>query len=116
VPVRLAGEAPGGFWDGLAAQVEANGFVDVDGDPFDGAAGEAVGRVAGMVVGNGGAVVAADAEALTSDLEAAWLGLDPGLAELVVSVIERRDVGGYTGGLFAVLIERGGQDEVVAGR
>ena len=26
-PVRLAGEAPEGFWDGLAAQVEANGFV-----------------------------------------------------------------------------------------
>ena len=63
------------------------------------------GHGTGVVVGDGFAAVATDAQALAGDGELAGLGLDPALADLVVAVVEGQDAGGDAGGLLAVLVE-----------
>ena len=74
------------------------------------------GAVAGVVVGDAGAAVAADAEALAGDHELAGLGLDPALADLRVAVPERQHAGRDAGRILAGLVERRRQDQVLAGR
>ena len=74
------------------------------------------GPLAGVVVGDRLAAVAADAEALAGDHELAGLGLDAALADLLVAVVEREGAGRDAGRVLAVLVEGGRQDQVLAGR
>jgi hypothetical protein len=43
-----------------------------------------------------------------------WVLIRP-LADLLLAVVERQDPGGHAGGILAVLVERGGHDEVLPG-
>src|ERR1700689_5114370 len=63
--------------------------ADVDRDPVDGAAGERVRRLAGVVAGDRLARVTAHVEAGAGDGERAELGSDRALADLAVTVIQR---------------------------
>ena len=64
------------------------------------------GCVARVVLGDAGAAVAPDAEALAGDHELAGLGLDAALADLGLAVPEREHPGGDAGRVLAVLVER----------
>src|SRR6478735_7685958 len=79
---------------GLALEVDIGLAADIDRDPFDGAAGEAVGTLAGVVMSDGITDITTDGETLTGDHEAARLGLDATLTDLLLSVVEREDAGG----------------------
>src|SRR5215472_14183626 len=112
-PVAARWSLAGQHGGGLALEVEVGFAADVHGDPLNGATGEPVRVLAGVVVGNGRAAIAADAQALAGELEVAGLGLDPALADLAVTVVQGQDAGGYAGRVLAVLVERRGQDEVL---
>src|SRR5215475_10992838 len=105
----LAGEHRGR----LALEVPVRLAADVDRHPLDGAAGESVGAFARVVAGDRRAAVPADAQALTGQLEVAGLVPDPSLADLAVAVVQGQHAGGDTGGIFTVLVERCGQDQVL---
>src|SRR5215813_11415153 len=108
----LAGEHGGR----LAFQIEVGLAADVDRYPLDGAAGEPVGPFTRVVAGDRRRAVAADAQALTGQLEVAGLVPDPPFADLVVAVVQGQRAGGDARGIFAVLVERCGQDQVLPGR
>src|SRR5215467_3661104 len=108
----LAGEHGGR----LALQVEVGLAADVDRDPLDGAAGEPVGPFARVVAGDRRGAVAADAQALPGQLEVTGLVPDPPLADLAVPVVQGQHAGGDARGIFAVLVEGCGQEQVLPGR
>src|SRR3954462_10459469 len=99
----------------LTLEVEVRLATDVDGDANDDAAGEVPRQFAGVVVGDAGATVASDAEALAGDHELAGLGLDAAFADLGVVVPERPRPGGDTGRVLSILFERSGEDHVFTG-
>src|SRR4051794_1263586 len=107
---------PGHHGDRFAFEVDVGLATDVDGDAVDGAAGERPWRAAGVVVGDGVAAVASDAQAFATDRELARLGLDLALADLHVAVEERQRADGHAGRVVALLLERRGQDQALAGR
>jgi len=72
---------------GLAFQVHVQLAADVDRDPSEGAAGERVRLLAGVVAGD-------------------RLGLDPALADLLIPVVQGQDAGGDSGRIFAILTRR----------
>src|SRR4051794_24716902 len=96
--------------DSLALEVHVWLAADVDGDAVDRAAGERIRLLARVVLGDGITAVAADAQALAGDCELAGLGLDARRADRYVAVIERQGAGRHSGRIFAVLLERRGQD------
>src|SRR4051794_12250049 len=102
--------------DGLALEVDVRLAADVDRDAVDRAAGEAVRRGARVVVRDGVAAVASDAQAVAGERELARLGLDPALADLLVAVEERQRADRHAGRILSVLLEGGGEDQVLAGR
>src|SRR5215475_1596731 len=107
----LAGEHRGR----LALEVEVRLAADVDRDPLDGAAGEPVGPLARVIAGDRRAAVATDAQALPGQLEVAGLVPDPPFADLAVAVVQGQHAGGDARGIFAVLVEGCGQDQVLPG-
>src|SRR5258708_5899197 len=88
--------------------------ADIDRDAIDLAPGEAPGHLARVVGSDAGAAVATDAETLPCNHELAGLRLDRALAYLRVSVPEREESLGYAGRVLAALVERGGEDQVLA--
>src|SRR3954451_13835753 len=101
---------------GLALQVHVRLGADVDGDAGDRAAREPVRRGAGVVVGDGVAAVASDAQPLAADRELARLRLDLALADFDVAVEQRQRAGRHAGRILARLLERGGEDQLLPGR
>ena len=106
----LAHEHQGGFPLKILVRLAA----DVDRDPVNGAAGEPVGRRARIVLGDGLARVFPHVQAASGDREGAELGLDPGLAYLAVRVIDRQHSRRAVG-FLALLVERGGEQQFLAG-
>src|SRR4051795_6161069 len=100
----------------LALQVHVWLAADVDGDAVERAAREPVRRGAGVVVGDGVAAVASDAQPLAADRELARLRLDLALADPDVPVEQRQRAGRHAGRILARLLERGGQDQLLPGR
>src|SRR3954453_14247624 len=90
---------------GLALEVDVGLSADIDRDPFDGAAREAVGALPRVVQGHRVADVSPDGETFAGDHVATWLGLDASLADLCLSVVEREDAGGHRGRILSVLLE-----------
>src|SRR3954462_2226047 len=76
--------------DGFALQVDVRFAADVDRDAVDRATGERVRRGARVIIGDGVAAVAPDAQTFAADRELARLGLDAALADLDVAVEERQ--------------------------
>src|SRR3954447_27000525 len=101
---------------GLALQVHVWLAADVDGDAVERAAREPVRRGAGVVVGDGVAAVASHAQALAADRELTRLGLDAALADLDVAVVERQRADRHAGRVLPLLLERGGEDQLLPGR
>src|SRR4051794_5784157 len=102
--------------DGFALQVDVWFPADVDRDAVDRAAGERVRRGARVVIGDGVAAVAPDAQAFAADGELARLGLDAALADLDVAVEERQRPDRHARRVLALLVERGGEDQLLSGR
>src|SRR4051812_40365405 len=102
--------------DGLALEVDVRLAADVDGDAVDRAAGERPRRGAGVVAGDAVAAVASHAQPLAADRELPGLGLDLALADLDVAVEERERADGDAGRVLAGLVERGREDQLLAGR
>src|SRR6478609_11819802 len=73
---------------GLALEGDVGLAADIDRDPFDVAADEAVGALPRVVQGHRVADVSADGETFARDHVATWLGLDASLADLHLSVVE----------------------------
>src|SRR5450755_182741 len=107
---------PGHHRDGLPLEIDVRLAADVDCDAVDRTAGELVRVSAGVVAGDRFAAVSSDAEAFAGDRELARLGLDAALADLLLTVVERQDPGRDAGRVLAVLLEVGGQDQLVADR
>src|SRR4051794_25928643 len=101
--------------DGLALEVDVGVAAHVDRDPVDDAAGELAG-VSGVVRGHRVAAVATDAQALAADGELARLRLDAALPDLDVAVKQRKRAERDAGRVLALLLERGGQDQLLTGR
>src|SRR3954453_4515536 len=101
--------------DGLALEVGVRLATDVDGNPFDRAAGEAPRHLPGIVPGDAFPGVAPYGESLAGQRELAGLGLDRGLADLLVAVEQRQGPVCDAGWILAGLLERRGEDQVVAG-
>src|SRR4051795_10787753 len=101
--------------DGFALQVDVWFAADVDRDAVDRAAGERVRRDAGVVVGDWVVAVAPDAQALAADRELARLRLDATFADLDVAVEERQGPDRHAGRVLALLVERGGEDQLLSG-
>src|SRR5215469_4154206 len=106
---------PGEHGDSLPLQVKVRLPAHVDGHPLDRSAGEPVGPLPRVVVGDRLAAVPADTQALARELECAGLGLYATLADLAVSVVEGQHAGGHARFSLALLLEGGGQDQVVPG-
>src|SRR5690349_14436069 len=90
----------------LALEVKVRFAAHIDRDAVDRPAGEPMGRLAGVVLGDRHAAVATDAEALTGQLEVSGLRLDPPLPDLLIALIQRRDPGGDARRVLAILLER----------
>src|SRR4051812_48740419 len=100
----------------FAFQIGVRLATDIDGYPLDRAAREAPRHHARIVIGDAGAGVAADAQPFATDHELAGLCLDRGLADLLVAVEQRQGAVGNTRWVFTRLLERRGEDQVVARR
>src|SRR5436190_18425487 len=98
---------------GLALEVHVGLAADVDGDELDRAAGEEPGPLAGVVVGDRRRA-APDGQRTAADAESAGLGLDAPLAHLRLTVIEVKDARRDPGRVFAVPLEGGREDQVLA--
>src|SRR6478736_3287488 len=72
----------------LALEVEIRLAAHVHRDAMDRPAGEPIGRLAVVVLGDRHAAVATDAEAFTRQLEVSGLRLDPPLPDLPIAVIQ----------------------------
>src|SRR4029453_19116866 len=99
----------------LALEVDVGLAADIDPEPPDDPTRERPRRDAGIVVGHGCAAVATHREPLARDRELAGLGPDAGAAHLAIAVVQRElcrcDVV-----VLAVLLEGGGEDQVVPDR
>src|SRR4051794_33369652 len=102
--------------DGLALEVDVGLAADVDRDAVDRAADERVRRFARVVVGDRVAAVAPDAQPVAGDRELARLRLDASLADSDVAVEERERADRHAGRILALLLEGGGQDQLLPGR
>src|SRR5262249_60706260 len=101
---------------GSGSGLDGGGPGGVDGGARDAPAGEPMRGLAGVVVGDGSAAVAADAQAFARDFERAGLGHDAGLSDLSARVIEGEGADRNAGWVFAIFVEGGRQNQVLAGR
>src|SRR3954447_4684525 len=111
-----AGSLAGHHRDGLALEVDVGLAADVDRHAVDRAADERVRRFARVAVGDGVAAVAPDAQPVAGDRELARLRLDAPLADLHLAVEERQRADRHAGRILALLLEGGGQDQLLPGR
>src|SRR5205085_11599467 len=95
--------------DGFALEVDVGLAADVDGDAVDRPAGEPERGGPGVVVGDGVAAVASDAQPVAGDRELAGLGADAALADLDVAVEQRQRPDRDPGRGLSGLLERRGQ-------
>src|SRR3954452_18515668 len=101
--------------DGLAFAVDVRLAAAVDRDAVDGPACEGPWRGTGVVAGDRVAAVSSDAQPFPTQRELARLGLDPPLADLDVAVEQRQRPDRHSGRVLALLLEGGGEDQVLAG-
>jgi hypothetical protein len=100
----------------FAFEIEVRLTADVDCDAMDGATGEPPGLAAGVVVGDRVTAVASDAQSLAGDHVPAGLKLERTFPDLRVAMPERQRPVRNARRIFASLLERRRQDEVLAGR
>src|SRR3954453_7684423 len=102
--------------DSLALEIGVGLATDIDGYPLDRAPGEAPRHLSGIVPGDAFSGVASHGKSLAGQRELARLGLDCGFADLLVAVVERQGPVCDAGRVLAGLLERRGEDQVLAGR
>src|SRR3954454_7381321 len=100
---------------GLALEVRVRLATDVDGNPLDRAAGEPPRHLPGIVPGDAFPGVASYGKSLARQRELAGLGLDRGLADLLIAVEQRQGPVGDARWVLARLLERRGENQVLAG-
>src|SRR6188472_3882370 len=86
------------------------------GEAVASALGRFTGRSSDVVVRDGVAAVAPDAQAVAGEHELAGLGHDAALADHDVAVEQRQRADRNAGRVLALLLEGGGDDQLLAGR